>query len=446
MWDGAARVVTLGKPNSTGRLEGRIPEVGQDEGAAREGGVALPGVLRWFWALSVAAFVLMIAISWLEARAGMKLDERGPLPDPLFGDLLEYLPTFKLLHSPGFFTQAGQHAVAYPPFGAALFGLLYSFGRPVVFYLSIVGAAFGAAMWGVRQALVRRGIGPWVATLFPLTVLVVSFPFEGLVQRGNIELFVWMFVAVGVWAVTHGREDLAGAMWGAAAAVTLYPVLLLVLFVRRAKLRALLAGCVSFAVLTVAAVRYLSPEMGAALEGSTRSVAGYQGVRTALWSLHELAVNHSAFEWFKLVAGGFLGAASLSRAYVVCGGVLFLVAYFGRARRMPLVNQLLVVLLFMVLLPPVSYFYTLTNLYAPWVLLVLLVIEAQRRRVTVPGLRGVILMFVPVFAAFSVFTFRRALLFGGLIQSFVMMWILIAALQYRFELPGGRMEEKGARA
>jgi hypothetical protein len=409
--------------------------------------VALPGVLRWFWALSVVAFLLMILVSYLERRAGIPLSTRGPLPDPLFGDLLEYLPTFKLLHTPEFFTNAGKHAVAYPPFGAALFAFLYAFGHPVICYLTIAGLGFVAAVLLVRRGLIRCGIAATVATLLPATILIVSFPFEALLQRANIELFVWIFVSAGVCMIFLGRDNWAAALWGAAAAIKLYPILLLVLFLRRDKLRPLSVGCASFALLSLASLRFLSPDVALAFQGSARNVAGYQGVRTAMWNLHELAANHSAFEWFKLIGGALpVSAQSLSKLYIVCGGLAFALAYFGRARRMPLLNQLLVVIPFMVLLPPVSYYYTLTNLYAPWVALAYLAIRAKGLGVEVRGLRSTILLFVPVFAAFSIFTFRKVLLFGGLIQSLVMVCILIAALQHAFTLPEEQMEQNGGRA
>ena len=46
---------------------------------------------------------------------------------------------------------------------------------------------------------------------------------------------------------------------------------------------------------------------------------------------------------------------------------------------MPVANQLLALTAFMVMLPPISYFYTLVHLYAPWVVLVFVAIRAGRR-------------------------------------------------------------------
>jgi uncharacterized membrane protein len=100
-----------------------------------------------------------------------------------------------------------------------------------------------------------EGIGGVTATLFPLTVALVSFPIAGLLQRGNIELFVWVFAGVGTWLFVRGREDAAAALWGLAAAVKLYPIVLLGLLLPRGKWRAFAVGVGTFVGVTVASLR-----------------------------------------------------------------------------------------------------------------------------------------------------------------------------------------------
>ena len=112
-------------------------------------------------------------------------------------------------------------------------------------------------------------------------------------------------------------------------------------------------------------------------------------MRVGEWDLHELAANHSTFGWVKMVAvvAGW-PAGRLMLPYYVCGAVVFAAAFFGRLWRMPRANQLLGVTAFMVMLPPVSYFYTLVHLYAPWVVLVFCAVRAEQRSVRVRGWDG----------------------------------------------------------
>jgi hypothetical protein len=193
-------------------------------------------------------------------------------------------------------------------------------------------------------------------------------------------------------------------------------------------------ACLAAIGSTLAAMLFIGPSIGVVWRGSIGNIFGYQGVRGAEWSMHELAANHSLFLWFKLGAAFVhVSSAGLMKPYLVAGGALFAAVYFGRVRRMPLTNQMLIVMIFMVMLPQVSYFYTLAQLYVPWFLLVLLALDEERRGAVVPGLRGTLVLFVPVFAAFTIFNFRYVLLFGGLVQSFILGVIVLRAAQFSFE-------------
>jgi len=103
-------------------------------------------------------------------------------------------------------------------------------------------------------------------------------------------------------------------------------------------------------------------------------------------------------------------------------------------------NQLLAVTAFMVVLPPISYFYTLVHLYAAWMVLVLVAVRAETAgengtSLHVPGLTATMLLLVPVFASFMVFTFAQVLLFGGLIQAALLIAVFGCALRFPFPVP-----------
>jgi len=417
--------------------------VAPEDGDGRGAGARLPGALRVFWVGSVVALGVALLLAWVGFRKGLPADEWDPLAGAWFADLLEYAPTFRLLHTAGFFDHAGRSPVAYPPFGAVLFAAFYAVGRPVVLYLAMLAAGLASAVWGVRRGLIRSGIGHGTALLFPLTVAVVSFPIAGLVQRGNIELVVWGFAAAGVWAWWHRRDDAAGLLWGLAAAMKLYPVVLLLLLLPRGRWRAFAVGVAAFAGVSVAAMAWLGPTAAVAWHGSIANVFGYQGVRVGEWSLHELAANHSAFGLVKVLAVGMgWPAARLTLPYYAAGAAVLAAAFFGRLWKMPRANQLLAVTAFMVMLPPVSYFYTLVHLYAAWVVLVFVAMRAQRAGVRVRGLAGTILLFVPLFCSFTVLTWRGVWLFGGLVQAGLLGVLFVCALRFpfaedeAFETPG----------
>jgi hypothetical protein len=418
------------------------------ESPSDSGRKALPEILRWFWTYSAASFALALLISYLEFRAGMNRYRWVPFDTPYFRDLLEDAPTFRLLHTVAFFNPTNTSPVAYPPFGAVQLALLYSSNHPVMFFLVLAAVALGVAVWGVARALIANGIGRRTAILFPLTLALMSFPIERLVIQGNIEIFLWIFAAAGTLAYLRGHDDVAAVFWGLAAASKLYPVVLLLLLLPHRKFRAFTIGVLVFVGVSALSMVYLGPDIATVWTGSLHSVFGYQQLRAAELSTRELHANHSLFLLIKLAASvAGRSALMLVKPYYVCGGLFFAAIFFGRLRKMPVANQLLGVSVFMLTLPTISYFHTLVNLYAPLLVLFFLAIRADRTGLRIPGLSTTVLLFVPLFASFQLFTFPSILLFCGVVQAVLLLLIFLYAVQYPFAEPayaeiGGRSGER----
>jgi hypothetical protein len=404
----------------------------------------LPRELRAFWIASVATITVAVLVGWLKWRAGESFFNWYPLSDPRFGDLLEYPGTYALLHTRAFFFNLTGRPwaypmyspVAYPPFAAAVMAPMYRSGQPEFTFLVLAAGWLATAVWLVRRWMRRGGIGSWTAVLYPASLAVMSFPIARLVHQGNIELVVWILTAVGVWAWARGKDDFAAVLWGCAAAMKLFPLILLALLLPGRKWRAFVAGVATFALATLWSLWWLGPTIGDAWRGSMQNVFGYQGQRVSEWTLRELVANHSAIEPVKLAATiVHFPLARVSLPYYAAGALLFALAFFGKLWRMPRENQLLGVSIFMVTFPAISYYHALVHLYAPLVMLGWLAVRAQRAGVRVAGLQTTMLLFVPLFAPFTVLTFPRQLLFCGLIQAFVLIVIFARTLEYGLELP-----------
>jgi hypothetical protein len=421
--------------------------------AAREsvvGRVRLPALLRSFWAWSAVVFGLTLVVAWVEHRVGVSRYNWDPLSDSLFGDLMEYPGTYQWLHTVAFFFNVTARPVpyplyspvAYPPFAAMVMAGLYSAASPVLRYLEVAGVWLAVAVWGVRRALLRVGIGSMTATLFPLTMVAISFPIARLVHEGNVELALWVLTATGVWAYLKEYDDAAGVLWGLAAAMKLYPAVLLVLLLPRGRWRAFALGVATFAGATVLALWWLGPTMGVAWRGSLENVFGYQGARASEWTLRELAANHSAFMLAKMAAMMTgLPLTKLTLPYYGCGAVAMGWAFFGRLWKMPEANQLLAVTAFMVMFSTVSYFHTLVHMYAPLLVLLFVSIDeqnagAERSEGQVRGLKLTVLLFVPLFAAFTLFLFPRVFVFDGLVQAALLAALFGCALLFPFAVDG----------
>lgn len=395
----------------------------------------LPVVLRLFVICSCLAPCLTALRAYGAYRMDVPSSGWNPLADRLFGDLLENRPVFALLHTSEFFSGKTFLPVSYPPLATVILGVLYATGHPLSAFFTIAVVWLLTACWLVRKQLRKHGIGIYASSL-PILLVLVSFPIVGLLQRANIELFVWIFSAAGVWAYLRRQNVTAGVLWGLAGALKLYPLIVLLLLLTRRKPGAIVAGVASFALSTILALAFLGPTLGLAARGALKVVFAYQDIRVSEWSMHELAANHSFFGLVK-VAAVLLNRppGSYLLPYYIIGLVVFVVLFFRRIVRMPEANQLLAVTAFMLLLPPISYFYTLVHLYAPWLVLAFLTLKTERSRTDIPALKTTIFLFMPLFVSFTLLTYGKILVFGGLIQAIALYGLFACAVQYPFAEP-----------
>lgn len=405
----------------------------------------LPREMRVFWAAWVVVLMLTAVVCWQKYRAGTSPYNWNPLCGPVFYDLEEYPGTYTLLHTPAFFFNVPDkplpypmwNPVAYPPFTAALMAPMYASPSPELLYSVVAGVWLMVGLvWAVRR-LLRAGYARASAIAFPLTIILFSFPMARLIQQGNIELVLWIFAATGIWAFWRGWDDAAAVLLGLAAAMKLYPIVLLGLFLPKRKWRAFAEGVATFVLATLGALKWLGPSVGVAWRGSLRNVFGYQGKRIAELTLPSLTWNHSVAELAKVAAHiANFPAEKVTLPYYAAGAAVFCFAFFRKLWKMPAANQLLALSAFMVMFPTISYFHTLVHLYAPFAVLCGLAIRAQKAGVTVPGLKSTMLLFLPLFASFPLLTFPRALLFCGLLQGIVLLALFACATEYRFEVRG----------
>jgi hypothetical protein len=95
----------------------------------------------------------------------------------------------------------------------------------------------------------------------------------------------------------------------------------------------------------------------------------------------------------------------------------------------------------MVMFSTVSYFHTLVHMYAPLLVLLFVSIDeqnagAERSEGQVRGLKLTVLLFVPLFAAFTLFLFPRVFVFDGLVQAALLAALFGCALLFPFAVDG----------
>jgi len=312
------------------------------------------------WLIAILfLFCIAAAVLWL-----IPIFATTPLifpSGPYFEDIIVYKGRFTLYHSAKFFTSRAFSGFAYPAGAAPIYEAFYKTSNATQTYLLLAAIATIAALTAAFFFLRRSN----AARLF-LPLLLFTFPLIFLIQRANIEIVLWLIIALGLIAYRRGLAILAAILFGIAAAVKLYPILLLGLFLRRKKdLPAFLIGLLTAAAAMYAAVAYAGPSVAIAANGFFRGVDRFQDHYVDTVSKVEVAFDHSLFSPIKYFTYiHHTSPAPYTTIYYLIAGA-FALLLFLRVRTLPFLNRVVFLVAAMVSLPPVSFTYTLVHLYVP---------------------------------------------------------------------------------
>ena len=376
--------------------------------------------IRRVLSIQAAAALLCFAVEFY-CRYALHLP--SPYVRPLLGGQYRF-PDFTLLreffehyHTLRFFHVTAYHfmypapaAMVYEPF------MLLGHHGTTAFVSTAILLVFSAAC-AFARGLVLRGSPAGRAALIVTAGIALSYPLWFEWDRGNIEIFVWGIVALGVWAFYRRREYTAAACFGIAASIKLYPVVYLGLFIQRRQWKQIGLGVLIAAVVTVIGLWLMYPNVLVSFRETAIGIRQFDEVFVQHVRGGEIGFDHSLFSLKRFVHPTVSQLRRASGIYVpvtACAGIAL---FFGRIMRMPLANQVLALTVAMILLPPVSFDYTLLHLYTPLCLILLTV-------------RGVPLVLPLLALAASPLTefIRHEQSYGGQIRAVLLLCIFTAAL------------------
>ncbi len=316
-------------------------------------------------ALTSAAFLYLAELQY----AGSSFLQAGlwsPQADR-FGDFWHYRHLLTLLHQPAFF--AANDRFAYPAPCALVYQVLYALHPyPHVWFNLMLWTVEGISAFLLFRALHRAGMRRGSAIGMVFLMVLTSYPWHTLYDRGNIELFVYVLIASGVWAYLLGRPTLAAVLWGCAGALKIYPLLLFAVYAERKSSRSFLVGAATFIGILFFSFWYVGPTVKLAASGTMWGIRGFVGTYGAHTRYRELVLDHSflggmkeilALPWFHVDDRQIVLSHFYEAIVILAGPPLFL----RWRRHAPLLNQLCLLLVLIMLLPPVSYDYTLIYMY-----------------------------------------------------------------------------------
>ena len=399
---------------------------------------AFPPVLRFFGGGVVVLTLESLAYTLVMTHVvGAKYPQGLPLfhGDEPFWDFTVFAERFHFFHRPTFW-EAFNYPLTYPAPLGVVFAIFYKMPNPLAAYFGLLSFSLLVGTIILGRALSSRGISPWLAYAFAVTLLITSWPVGYLLNRANIEGFVAIFVAAGVILAAREYWWSAATLIGVAGAMKLFPLVLLALFLSRRRYKEFAWGIVTAGVVTAISLKILGPSGRSAESHIASGLTYFKDSWAANLRPTEVGFDHSLFTLVKISSGyhpGYDYATLLSflTIYFWVTAIVGVALYFLWIRKLPMLNQILALSICAVLLPPVSFDYTLVHLLAPLGLLCVHAADCWKRRIRVPGLAVALKCFAPVMTMNAFFTGEYR--YAGQVRAVLMLVLLLLVMRFRFE-------------
>lgn len=358
------------------QLQARATKL-QHGGLAATNVERMPYVLWLFLVLSAAlscgAFLFSQAARWLN----WGLPYSFPyffVPGQLLSDFRFFWTKFSFLHTYQFYSSSGGYFM-YPLPLFYLLRPLFATSRPFILFILLLLVFTGLLVYAFVRAMRSSGMRGLALTLFVAGTVLLSYPLAFEYLRGNVEIFLFSLTAFGLIAWWKEKPYLAAVLIGVAGACKIYPLILAGLFFSERRWRPLIVTFATAIAVTLMAAQAFGPNLHAALAWDGFQLALFQKRYAGVPS--QLGYDHSFFALVKFATLPWHPVLTAAvPIYVRSAAVLALIFYFARIRQLPRLNQVLILSILSVTLPPVSYDYTLLAVYPP---LVLLSVEIARR-------------------------------------------------------------------
>ena len=293
---------------------------------------------------------------------------------------------------------------------------------------------------------VRRSTHKKLPQIAIWSTLLLGFPLQFLLDRGNIEGVIWLLIVLGFVAFARNRMLISAIVWGLAASMKVFPGLLFVLFLARRRFGTFavaIAATVAFSVLALAGI---GPTIRQAAAESSKSAAFL--MNSYIIPDDNVGFDHSLFEGIKhviYVAEAFdkqrttpliistLPANRIAlRVYNIVIPLAALLLYWFHLRRLPLLNQFIAYIILCVSLPYVSGDYTLVHMYIAWAAFLLFLLDdvaTGRVRIPAKAIRRILFSCAGVFVPLSYLAItgsaNRTFSFGAQVKTVFLFLIFL---------------------
>ncbi len=347
------------------------------------------------------------AVASLHAGRAVPGDLWIPAPG---SDFYDYLPRFPYRHQQFFFTARNAFPWVYP--APAIFVLypFYLVSAPTRWHLGYalfaslaLALSLGCAT-RLGVALRRRGLSTGQVILLLGSVLICGWPIYFALQRGNIEVLLWVGIAGAISLIATGRTTAGALLLGVVGSVKTYPLLFIGLLLLKRRYWESALAVLSALATTLLALRFLEPNVADASTRIRTGVAQWTAITTSHYFATGVGPDHSLLGLLRqCTLGAILRPPHALPIFLAAEATLAAAVFFLRIRHMPMPNQTLFLTCAAILLPPTSYDYTLLVLLIPWGWMVLLCVERARGENTTQPMTGLFVLFAFALAPLTFF-------------------------------------------
>ena len=271
--------------------------------------------------------------------------------------------------------------------------------------------------------------------------LLLGFPLIFLLDRANIEAAIWVLILLGVVGFTRNRMFAAAMLLALAASMKIFPGLLFLLFLAKRKYGAFALAIVATALFSILALAGVGPSIRQAAADSSKSASFLRD--SFITTRKSPEFDHSLFGAIKQALYLYHYhhqdlsqlTAAITKSLTVYSFLVplaVILLYWFRLRHLPVMNQLASYLVLCVLLPYVSYEYTLIYVYIVWGLFLLfLLTDVVSGRVAIPYSAIKVVMFscAVIFAPLRYLRLGRSFGVGGQVKALLLILILLTLMK-----------------
>ena len=318
----------------------------------------------------------------------------------------------------------------------------------LVAFTSVFAVAFA---WLLAASLLRSPLNRRLVIAIVAASLLLSYPLIFEMERANMECVVWVVQTLALIAFVSRRYLASGLLIAAAACMKFNPAILFLLLVHKRRYKELALSLLAAGILNYAGLAIMGPSVARA---SADVAAGLASIKEAymLNLRFEIGFDHSLFAALKVICLILVGPGAavdlihrIGLPYSLTALAGFCAVYGLRLWKLPLLNQMMILILMELLLPYTSQEYTLLSLCTAWAFfLIFLARDVAAGRASIPesASKKILIYFGLLFA--PVPTALAYIKLGGVVQAGAL--VALTFLLLRYPMTASLFDERSAYA